>query len=177
MSGRRFTQAKILTYDKCIIANPDYKEKKNNMGETLNRYLQKKAIPSFCRICPLICKQTDWTRILSLSLAYCQVPEKRVENFSREWKNAAIILGLWGEPKSCQIARNLSIEFSWFESGIAAREMIKCQCSKEYKQTAIWACSLNDSYAEHKNNIKSKRFLSSVKQQKVTVYKDYTESH
>ena len=31
-------------------------------------------MPSFCRICPLICMQTDCTRTLSLSFLYSQVP-------------------------------------------------------------------------------------------------------
>lgn len=46
---------------------------------------KKPTLPSFCRICPLICKQTDWTRILSLSLAYCQVPEKEMKIWIEKW--------------------------------------------------------------------------------------------
>ena len=36
--------------------------------------LERMTVPNFCRICPLICMQTDCTRTLSLSFLYSQVP-------------------------------------------------------------------------------------------------------
>lgn len=75
-----------------------FKWGKKIQGEILSGSFQKRALPSFCRICPLICKQTAWTRIRSLSSAYRQVPAGRVGKLSTEWKTS---LSFWAsEGKS-----------------------------------------------------------------------------